>query len=262
MAPSVDPHRSSRRRFLRTSARSALWIAGSSSIIRSLADEPVTLPFENGERQLVKYPGKRPLIRLTTRPPQLETPFNIFNVSLVTPNDAFFVRYHLSEIPLEIDPEKFRLEIKGSVERPLSLSLADLKTGFERAEFVAVCQCSGNGRGFFQPRVGGGQLGNGAMGNALWTGVRLKHLLDKAGVKAGAKQVLFNGLDHSLDEKIPDFVKSLDIDHAREDDVQVAYAMNEDDLPMPNRCPFRLIVQGYYGAFWVTYLNEITLTGA
>ncbi|MGO4816507.1 molybdopterin-dependent oxidoreductase, partial [Cupriavidus sp. 2MCAB6] len=130
------------------------------------------------------YPGKRPLIELTARPPQLETPFGVFNDGLLTPNDAFFVRYHLADIPTEIDPDAFRIAITGKVDKPLSLSLQELKTGFEPAEIIAVNQCSGNSRGLFDPRVAGGQLANGAMGNARWRGVPLKAVLDKAGVQA------------------------------------------------------------------------------
>ena len=155
----------------------------------------ISLPIGNGERPLVAYPGKRPLIRLTTRPPQLETPFNVFDEGPITPNDAFFVRYHLANIPLRIDPDAYRLGVEGKVDNPLSLSLADLKTGFEPLELTAVNQCAGNGRGFFEPRVPGGQLTRGAMGNARWKGVPLKALLNKAGVKAGAVQVSFRGLD-------------------------------------------------------------------
>ena len=154
----------------------------------------VTLPFDNGERPLVRFPQKRPLIKLTTRPPQLETPLPVFNESVITPNDAFFVRYHLTQAPALIDPETFRLEVKGKVNAPLALTLEDLKR-FEPVEVVAVNQCSGNGRGFSNPRVAGGQLGNGAMGNARWKGVPLKAILDKAGVQEGAKQVIFNGAD-------------------------------------------------------------------
>src|SRR5664279_5397667 len=76
----------------------------------SRAQSVTTLPFANGERPLVRYPGQRPLIQLTARPPQLETPFSVFDENVITPNDAFFVRYHLSDIPLSIDPEAFRLE--------------------------------------------------------------------------------------------------------------------------------------------------------
>ena len=129
---------------------------------QSLA-ETVSLGFENGDRQLVTYPGKRPLLGLSARPPQLETPFAVFNESLLTPNDAFFVRYHLADIPTEIDPETFRLAVGGKVETSLSLSLSDLKSQFDTVDLVAVHQCSGNSRGFTMPRVAGGQAGNGLM---------------------------------------------------------------------------------------------------
>ena len=143
----------------------------------------------------------------------METAFSVFNEGVITPNDAFFVRYHLSDIPLSVDPDTFRLEVRGLVDSPLTLSLADLKR-FEPVEVVAVCQCSGNSRAFSQPRVAGGQLGHGAMGNARWRGVRLKDVLAKAGLKGNARQIAFNGLDQPVVEKIPDFVKSLDLDHA------------------------------------------------
>ncbi len=223
------------------------------------AQDVTTLPFANGERPLVHYPGKRPLIQLTARPPQLETPFSIFDEGVITPNDAFFVRYHLSDIPLSIDPEAFRLELKGKVDRSLSLSLADLKTGFEPVELVAVHQCSGNSRGFVEPRVAGGQLGNGAMGNARWCGVPLKAVLDRAGVQAGSRQVTFNGLDGPALPETPDFVKALDLDHARDGEVMLAYAMNGEDLPWLNGFPLRLVVPGYYGTYWVKHLTEITV---
>jgi DMSO/TMAO reductase YedYZ molybdopterin-dependent catalytic subunit len=196
---------------------------------------------------------------LTSRPPQFETPFSVFNEGVLTPNDAFFVRYHLADIPLEIDSETFRVEVKGKVDKPLSLSISDLKTGFEPAEIIAVNQCSGNSRGFFEPRVGGGQFGNGAMGNARWKGVPLKAVLDRAGVQAGALQISFNGLDSPVLPETPDFVKALDVDHARDGEVMIAYAMNGEDLPWLNGFPVRLVVPGFYGTYWVKQLNEITV---
>lgn len=224
----------------------------------ALALDTVTLPFDNGERPLVRYPQKRPMIGLTSRPPQLETPFAIFNDGPLTPNNAFFVRYHLAGIPYDLDPDKFTLEIKGKVDKPLRLSLKDIRK-LKPVELVAVNQCSGNSRGFFNPRVAGGQLGNGAMGCARWHGVPLKNVLDMAGVQAGAKQVTFNGMDGPVMETTPDFVKALDIDHARDGEVMLAWGMNGEDLPFLNGFPLRLVVPGYYGTYWVKHLNEITV---
>ena len=239
-------------------AIAALGAGTTTPSLRALAATAV-LPFENGERPLVKYPQKRPMIGLTSRPPQLETPFSVFNANVITPNDAFFVRYHLADIPLNIDPDAFSVEIQGVVDKPMKLSLAELKE-MPAVDIVAVNQCSGNSRGFFNPRVAGGQLGNGAMGNARWKGVSLNTILDKAGVQRSARQVTFNGLDRPVTDKTPDFIKALDIDHARDGDVMLAYSMNGADLPVLNGFPLRLVVPGYYGTYWVKHLNEITVT--
>src|SRR5207248_1339855 len=216
------------------------------------------LPFDNRERPLVKFPQKRPMIGLTSRPPQLETPFSVFNKGPITPNNAFFVRYHLAQVPLDIDPDKFTVEIKGKVDTPVKLSLAEIKK-MPAIGIVAVNQCSGNSRGFFNPRVAGGQLGKGDMGNARWRGVSLKSILDRAGVQSGARQVTFNGMDGPVTDKTPDFIKALDIDHARDGEVMLAYAMNGADLPLLNGFPLRLVVPGYYGTYWVKHLSEITV---
>jgi DMSO/TMAO reductase YedYZ molybdopterin-dependent catalytic subunit len=154
----------SRRHFLRTTAA-----LGAAAVAGPALAASVTLPFENGERELVAFPQKRPLILLTSRPPQLETPFGVFNEGAITPNDAFFVRYHWSGLPTSIDGGSYRLRIGGLVTAPLELSLAELKQLAAPVDVVAVTQCSGNSRGFFAPRANGGQLGNGAMGNARWT---------------------------------------------------------------------------------------------
>ena len=246
------------RRQLMIRAGFAAMATGFSSF-RATAQDSVTLPFDNGERPLVKYPQKRPMIGLTSRPPQLETPFAIFNDGAITPNNAFFVRYHLANLPYDsIDPDKFTLEVKGMVDRPLKLSLKEIRK-LKEVELVAVNQCSGNSRGLFEPRVAGGQLGNGAMGNARWRGVPLKAVLDMAGVQADARQVTFNGMDGPVSDKTPDFVKALDIDHARDGEVMLAYGMNGDDLPFLNGFPLRLVVPGHYGTYWVKHLNEITV---
>src|SRR6266567_894457 len=136
-----------RRQFLKTAGLAGLGAITAGRIGFS-AEETITMPFTNGQRSLATFPQKRPLILLTTRPPQLETPFSVFNEGLLTPNDAFFVRYHLAQLPTSIDPEQFSLEVKGKVNSPLKISLTDLKKNFDSVEIVAVNQCSGNGRGF------------------------------------------------------------------------------------------------------------------
>ena len=248
-----------RRTLLRQAGAGLLAASGASlAPFAARAGQAVTLPFGNGERPLVAYPGKRPLLQMTARPPQLETPFSVFDEGAITPNDAFFVRYHLADIPTEIDPQAFRVEIGGHVERPVSLSLADLK-GMGGTEVVAVNQCSGNSRGFVEPRVAGGQLANGAMGCARFVGVPLKTVLDKAGVKAGAVQVSFEGLDGPVLPETPDFAKALTLDHARDGAVMLAWSMNGEDLPWLNGFPLRLVVPGYYGTYWVKHLNAVTV---
>lgn len=207
---------------------------------------------------MVQFPQKRPLIQLSARPTQLETPFEVFK-DIITPNDAFFVRYHLANIPRTVDLATFRLEIKGLVKTPLQLSLAELQSQFENVEVVAVNQCSGNSRGFFNPRVGGGQLANGAMGNAKWRGVRLKDVLSKAGLQEGAKQVVCNGLDTAVIPQTPDFIKALEIEHALDGEILLAWEMNGEALPLLNGYPLRLVVPGYYGTYWVKHLNELTV---
>ena len=208
--------------------------------------------------RLVRFPEKTDLILLTDRPPLLETPLHYFRQDL-TPNEAFFVRWHLSGIPTTVDLRTFRLQIGGHVERPLTLSVADLRQQFEPVSLIAVNQCSGNSRSLYQPRVPGGQWGNGAMGNARWTGVRLRDLLDKAGVKAGAVDVKLDALDGPPLPSTPDFTKSLAIDHARDGEVMVAYDMNGAPPPMLNGFPLRLVVPGWYATYWVKALNEITV---
>jgi DMSO/TMAO reductase YedYZ molybdopterin-dependent catalytic subunit len=217
----------------------------------------VELPFVNGRRNLLAFPEKRPLIVLTSRPPQLETPFEVFNEGIVTPNDAFFVRYHNAGIPTSVDADKHVIKIGGNAcGKPYELTLAALRTQFKPIEYVAVNQCSGNSRGLFSPRVTGGQLGNGAMGNARWVGVPLKDVLAPAELKNSARQVTFNGLDTAVFGG-GDFVKSIDVNHALDGEVMLAYQMNGADIPMLNGYPVKLIVPGYFGTYWVKHLSEI-----
>jgi DMSO/TMAO reductase YedYZ molybdopterin-dependent catalytic subunit len=221
-------------------------------------EESVVFPFVNGGRNLVKtFPQKGAMVLQRARPPLLETPFEVFDQGIFTPNDRFYVRWHIANIPTTVDPTSFRLKIHGHVRQPLSFTLDDLVRKFTPIEIAAVNQCSGNSRGFFTPRVAGGQWANGAMGNALWTGVSLKALLDRAGVKAGALEVRFNGLDTGILPQTPDFMKSLDVDHSRDGEVMIAYAMNGKPLPLLNGYPLRLVVPGWYATYWVKMLDDI-----
>jgi DMSO/TMAO reductase YedYZ molybdopterin-dependent catalytic subunit len=215
--------------------------------------------FVNGKRNVVAFPEKRPMIVLTTRPPQLETPFEVFNDGLITPNDAFFVRYHNAGIPTSVDGDRHVIRIGGNAAgKPYQLTVAELRTQFKPIEYLAVNQCSGNSRALFNPRVQGGQLGNGAMGNARWVGVPLKDVLARAEPKNSARQVTFDGLDTAVFGG-GDFVKSLDVGQAMDPDVMIAYQMNGADLPMLNGYPVRLVVPGYYGTYWIKHLSSIEI---
>ena len=246
------------RRRLLAGGAGAIAAAGLGTWSRSASAQSTReLPFANGRRNLVAYPEKRPMIVLTSRPPQLETPFDIFNDGLITPNDAFFVRYHNAGIPTSIDADKHVIKIGGNAAgKPFELTMAELRTQFKPVELVAVNQCSGNSRGFFEPRVTGGQLANGAMGNARWVGVPLKDVLARAELKNTAREVTFNGLDIALFGG-GDLVKSLEVAHAMDGEVMLAYQMNGADIPLLNGYPVKLIVPGYYGTYWVKHLSEI-----
>ncbi|AWB25705.1 oxidase [Methylobacterium currus] len=238
---------------------SGLGLGGLAAALPAWAAGTIKLPLPGGPdlRDLTTaFPGKGPMILQRTRPPLLETPFEVFDQGVFTPNDRFYVRWHWASIPTEVDANAYRLTVRGHVDRELSLSLDELAR-LPRFEIAAVNQCSGNSRGLFEPRVPGAQWANGSMGNARWTGVRLKDVLDRAGVKAGAVQVRFSGLDEPVVDEAPDFKKSLDLDHARDGEVMLAYAMNGEQLPLLNGFPLRLVVPGWYSTYWVKMLSDI-----
>ena len=258
MMPSGPPP--SRRIVLRgAAALGALSLAP-----RARAEERVQLALNGSpdERTLTSaFPQKGAMVLQRTRPPLLETPFDVFDQGVFTPNDRFFVRWHWSVVPEQIDPAAFKLAVRGLVDRPTTLSMADLMA-LPRFEIAAVNQCSGNSRGLFAPRVAGGQWANGAMGNAKWAGVRLRDVLDKVGVRAGAVAVRFNGMDQPVVDTAPDFMKSLDIDHARDGEVMLAYEMNGEQLPLLNGFPLRLVVPGWFSTYWVKMVDDIEVLDA
>ena len=210
-----------------------------------------------GEMRLVTFPEKTELILLTSRPPQLETPLHYFKHA-VTPNEALFVRWHMSNFPKSVDLNTWKLRIGGNVESPYELTFDDMQK-FEKVTYTAVLQCAGNGRSFFNPRVFGAQWANGSMGNITWTGARLRDILNKAGIKPGSVQISIDGLDGPPVATVSDFVKSLPLDKALEEDILVAYEMNGTPLLMLNGFPARIIVPGWYGTYWVKCLKEINV---
>jgi DMSO/TMAO reductase YedYZ molybdopterin-dependent catalytic subunit len=248
-----------RRRLL-----AAAGLVGAGALANASAGSPVVRLLMNGgpeERPLSPvFPEKRAMIVQRVRPPLLETPMEVFDRGVFTPNDQFYVRWHWADIPLDVDAANFRLAVGGAVDRPLSLSLAEILR-LPRISYAAVNQCSGNSRAFFEPRVPGAQWSHGAMGNAVWEGVSLKAILDQAGIRAGAVAVRFGGLDRPLTDVDP-FQKSLTIDHARAGEVMVAFAMNGEQLPMLNGFPLRLVVPGFYSTYWVKALNQIEVLTA
>jgi DMSO/TMAO reductase YedYZ molybdopterin-dependent catalytic subunit len=243
-----------RRRFL-----AGMAAAPALSSLTALAKpwQPAELPegaVESGILERIQ--GKVPLIKRSYRPPNFETPVEYLR-DPITRNEAFFVRYHLAGIP-DLNAKAWRLKVGGDAARnSFELTLDNLRKDFPVAEIVAVCQCSGNRRGLFQPHVQGVEWGVGAMGNAKWTGVRLKDVLQKAGVSDKAVEVAFDGADGAPIEATPDFIKSIPVDRAMSDNTLIAFEMNGKPLPRYNGFPARLVVAGWTGTYWMKHLTRI-----
>ncbi len=205
---------------------------------------------------LVTAPEKKPMVLLTDRPTNMETPLKYF-LEDYTPNDVFFVRWHLANMPTKINSDTFHLYVSGNLKNKQALTLTDLKTKFKPYTITALCECAGNARSCFNPRVPGAQWVNGGMGNAKWTGVKLKDIMEMAGTKPNSTFVSFNGMDAPPLPSVPDFVKSLEYKHAADGEVMIAYEMNGQPLPMLNGYPLKLVVPGWYATYWVGMLNEI-----
>jgi DMSO/TMAO reductase YedYZ molybdopterin-dependent catalytic subunit len=257
----------SRRNFLKTIGGGALAL-GSAAMTAGLpgarssfaASRPTLDPRlpkgVHDEAILDALPGKAPLIKLSYRPPNYETPVSYFR-SLYTPNDAFFVRYHLADIP-EVDAAAWRLKIGGpAASKPYELTLDQLKRDFTPIEIAAVCQCSGNRRGLFQPHVPGVEWGSGAMGNAKWKGARLKDVLERAGIGKTALEIVMDGADGPVLDKTPDFVKSIPVWKAMDENTLIAYEMNGQPLPHFNGFPARIVIPGWTATYWIKHVTSI-----
>ncbi|HXZ61056.1 MAG TPA: molybdopterin-dependent oxidoreductase [Steroidobacteraceae bacterium] len=243
------------------SRRDLLLAAAGGWLLGGTARRALAADADQRQDSLATLPGKKPLIRRTWRPPNFETPLADL-VPAFTPNEAFFVRYHLAVIP-EIDVDTWRLKIGGSgAQKPLVVTLRDLKHDYKRVTLTAVNQCSGNRRGLFTPHVPGVQWGYGAIGNAEWSGVRLRDVLNRAGVAANAVEVVLNGADVPVLPATPDFLKSIPIERALDENTLIAFEMNGHALPHWNGAPARLVVPGWTGTYWVKHLTEIRVETA
>jgi DMSO/TMAO reductase YedYZ molybdopterin-dependent catalytic subunit len=208
------------------------------------------------EAVLDTLPGKKPLIKLTYRPPNYEAPLAYLRTP-ITSNDEFFVRYHLADIP-RVDATTWNLSVGGEgAHTDLQIGLKELKK-LPASDLVAVCQCAGNRRGLFQPHVPGVQWGNGAIGCARWKGAKLKDVLDLVGLKNEVVEIVFDGADGPVFDKTPDFVKSLPVWKAVEDTTLIAYEMNGEPLPHWNGFPARIVVPGWIATYWVKHITKIT----
>lgn len=217
--------------------------------------EPADAPFpENSARS-------GGLIIIEKEPVNLEMPFGTVD-RFLTPNERFYVRCHFP-IP-KIDSKEWRLKIDGEVKKPLTFSLADLRA-MKAHTTTSLLECAGNNRVFLMPKVKGAQWGLGAVGNAEWTGVRLADLLQQAGVKADALEVVFEGADEGEVKEPPrpagkfHYARSIPLKKAL-GDVLLAYEMNDKPLPEAHGAPMRAIVPGWYGMASVKWLSRILVT--
>lgn len=196
--------------------------------------------------------GKRRMLQMNGYAIDAETPLDAL-ITYRTSNDLFFVRHHWN--PMYPSVKAWSLLIDGEVGSVLQLTLADLKR-LPKTAVTCVLQCAGNGRGLYSPTVPGVQWKYGAVGNALWTGVRIADVLKRAGLKASARHLQTFGSDKPPG-KVPPFYRSLEIEKALADAV-VAYEMNGEPLPQLHGGPARLVVPGWAGDHWMKWLTRLS----
>jgi len=206
----------------------------------------------------IDLPGEEGMIVRSFRFVDLETPVEFFSTWL-TPVPRFFVRNHMHE-PSELSADDWRLTLGGEVDKPLTLTLAELAK-LEPHSVVNTLECAGNGRGLYRPQVPGVQWGKGAVGTARFTGPRLRDVLRRAGVKSTGKHVMFRGLDE-VPGKVPPFIRSIPIEKALDADSLIATHMNGAALTRHHGFPARSLVPGWVGAASCKWLTEIKVLDA
>ena len=195
---------------------------------------------------------------VTSGPENSETPLEQVP-SWVTPNRLFFVRNHF-EPPVVTDARAWELTLEGLVTRPMRWTLAQLEAMPQHGVFATV-ECAGNGRSFLKEKAEGVQWGAGAIGHAEWTGVRLRDLLEPAGIKASATEIIFEGADRGEEGgKTMNFSRSLPLAKALHPDTLIALRMNGEALEPNHGAPLRLFVPGWYGVASVKWLRTMRVT--
>ncbi len=218
----------------------------------ALAQAPAAAP------RTLTFPGKAPgLTLLQERPLVAETPEHMLD-DAVTPTEKFFVRNNgLMPENVPADPNAWRLVIDGEVNTPLTLTLGEMRQRFPIVTFQLQMECGGNGRAQFQPEARGNQWGNGAIGNAVWTGVRLKDVLNAAGLKPSAVYTANFGADPHLSGATDrqSISRGVPVAKAMEDHTILAFEMNGQPLSLVHGGPLRILCPGWPGSVshkWIT----------
>jgi sulfite oxidase len=219
---------------------------------------PTILTWALPQQQSVDVPGEDGMILRSFRFVDLETPVEYFNTWL-TPVPHFFVRNHMYE-PVQLDAHEWRLSVGGEVEKPITLSLAELSK-LETHSVVNTLECAGNGRSLHRPQVPGVQWGKGAVSTARFAGPRLRDVLQRAAVKPTGKHVMFRGLDE-VPGKVPPFIRSIPIEKALDADTLIATHMNGQPLTKHHGFPARALAPGWIGAASCKWVTEIKLLDA